>query len=106
MSEQETRLEIKSIADTIAKKYKPQKIILFGSFAYGKPNKASDIDMLIIKETTKKRIDRIKEVLFMTDNNVPFEPLIYTPKEIEDRISLKDYFIQTILNRGKVLYQN
>lgn len=46
--------EIKKITTKIVKKYKPEKIILFGSFTWGKPTKDSDVDLLIIKNIKKK----------------------------------------------------
>lgn len=101
----EAQAEIKSITRTIVREYKPEKIILFGSFAYGKPRASSDIDMLIVKKTKKRRIDRIKDVLYMIDNNFPFEPIVYTPGEINDRLTLGDFFLQTIMQKGKILYE-
>lgn len=97
--------EIKKISYVIQKKYKPEKIILFGSCAYGPIKPSSDIDMLIIKNSRKRTIDRIKEVLFLTDNDLPFEPLVYTAEEIKTRIEKGDFFIRNILKKGKVLYE-
>ena len=97
--------EIKSIMRKIVREYKPEKIILFGSFAYGKPRASSDIDMLIVKKTKKRRIDRIKDVLYMIDNNFPFEPIVYTPREINERLTLGDFFLQTVMQKGKILYE-
>jgi uncharacterized protein len=101
----EAQAEIKNITRKIVREYKPEKIILFGSFAYGKPKASSDIDMLIVKKTKKRRIDRIKEILYMIDNNFPFEPIVYTPREIDNRLTLGDFFLQTIMQKGKVLYE-
>jgi len=97
--------EIKKISKIIVEKYKPEKIILFGSCAYGKVKPSSDIDMLIIKKTSKERIRRIQDILFMIDNGLPFEPLVYTPVEIKKRLKLGDFFIKDILNKGKILYE-
>lgn len=101
----EAQAEIQSITRKIVREYKPEKIILFGSFAYGKPKASSDIDMLIVKKTKKRRIDRIKDVLYMIDNNFPFEPIVYTPQEIDKRLTLGDFFLQTIMQKGKILYE-
>lgn len=98
------RLEIKRLKNQIVKKYKPQKIFLFGSCARGNINENSDIDMLVIKNTPKRRSERIKDVLFSVDNNLPFEPLVYTPKEIETRVKLGDFFIKDLLKEGILLY--
>lgn len=97
--------EIKKLSDVIRKKYKPEKIILFGSCAYGKIKPSSDIDMLIVKNSRKKSVERVKDVLFLTDNNLPFEPLVYSPKEIKERLDKGDFFIRNILKKGKVLYE-
>lgn len=97
--------EIKKIVNQLEKKYKPEKIILFGSCAYGKLKPSSDIDMLIIKKTLKKRIERIKDVLFLIDNDLPFEPLVYTPFEIKKRLALNDFFIKDIFKKGKIIYE-
>ncbi|MBA3046949.1 nucleotidyltransferase domain-containing protein [Patescibacteria group bacterium] len=96
--------EIKRITKQIVKNYNPEKIILFGSFAYGKPKPSSDIDLLIIKKSRKKRVERIKEILMKTESDIPLEPLVYTPKEIKNRIDLGDFFFQDIFKKGKVLY--
>jgi len=97
--------EIQKITRQIVEKYKPEKIILFGSFAYGKPKPSSDVDLLIIKRSEKKRVERIKEILMGTESNLPLEPLVYTPKEIRERLKLGDFFFQTILEKGKLLYE-
>lgn len=98
---------ILNIIKKIKNKYNPQKIILFGSYAYGNPRKDSDIDLLIIKETKDRHIDRsikIREILKRENRLFAIEPLVYTPQEINKRIELEDDFIKTILEKGVVLY--
>ena len=98
--------EIQKIKEQIVKNYKPEKIILFGSFAYGKPNENSDLDLLIIKKTKDSRVERIKDVLMGVESNLPLEPLVYTPKELAARLKLGgDFFIEEVLNRGKIIYE-
>ena len=105
------RAQIQTILDEIVKKiiagYSPRKIILFGSYAYGMPTEDSDIDLLIIKETDKRPIDRwtkVKRLLRDRGREAPVSPLVYTPKELSDRMGIRDFFIQEILEKGKVLY--
>ena len=84
-----------------------QKVILFGSYAYGEPDEDSDVDLLIIKDTEKRPIGRWLEVKKLLRGRVPLlpvSPLVYTEKELEDRIAIKDFFIQEILERGELLY--
>ena len=97
--------EIKRIVRQIAKKYKPEKIILFGSFAYGKPKASSDVDLLVIKNSKKRRVERIKEILMKVESVLPLEPLVYTPREIKNRLKIGDFFFQTIFEKGKIMYE-
>ena len=98
---------IQRITKKIASKYKPDKIILFGSYAYGKPTKDSDVDLLIIKKTKARHIDRaikIREIIKDENRFVAIEPLVYNPQEISKRIEMEDDFIITIMEKGVVLY--
>lgn len=103
------REEISKIAKIIADKYQPEKIILFGSFAWGKPHKYSDADFLIIKESDLKSHQRIGEVysiLFKNyEYNLPVDVVVYTPSEFKKRLGLGDFFVKEILSKGKLLYE-
>ena len=100
---------IKEIVEILTEKYKPEKIILFGSYAYGNPTEDSDIDLLIIKETDKKRrVDRfveVKRIIFNPKIRIPISPLVLTKEEIKERLEMGDDFIEEILTKGKVLYE-
>lgn len=98
---------IKKIVEKLKEKYHPKKVILFGSYAYGKPSRHSDVDLLIIKETTKKPLARwieVKRILRGVSPTLPISPLVYTEGEIRQRQFMKDFFIDEILTKGKVLY--
>ena len=98
---------ILKMVEKIIKEYQPKKVILFGSYAYGEPTEESDIDLLIIKDTDKRPIDRwveVKRVLRDTARTLPVSPLVYTEKEIEERMAIKDFFLKEILETGEVLY--
>ena len=104
--DREIKEEIKKIIEQIKDKYKPKKIILFGSFAWGKPNKNSDIDLLIIKDTKKDYYQRIPEVRSLLHNiDRAFDILVMTQKEVAKRLKLGDFFIEDILKKGKVIYE-
>lgn len=97
---------IQEIVKKIATEYQPEKIILFGSYAWGEPGPNSDLDFLIIKETDKRRIDRERELMnILFGYNFPaMDLLVYTPQEFEFRRAMNDFFINDILQKGKVLY--
>jgi len=107
MVPQEARQAISRIVEKIITDYAPQKVILFGSYAYGDPNLDSDIDMLIIKETSERFLDRwmmIHRIITGLHRSLPVEPLVLTPQEVENRLAVGDQFIVEILEKGKVLY--
>ena len=97
--------EIKKITDQIVKKYKPEKIILFGSYAWGKPTKDSDVDLFIVKNTKEARTKRhLKVDRMLLDRTIPIDVLVYTPQEMKERLSLGDFFIKDIVQKGKTIY--
>jgi predicted nucleotidyltransferase len=96
---------IDSITAQLIEKYKPEKIILFGSAARGDPASGSDVDLLIIKRDTPSfGADRIMEISNLIERDVPVDFLVYRPEEFEKRVRLGDPFIGLILKEGKVLY--
>lgn len=105
MKAKEVEEKIQKIADRIVAEYKPEKIILFGSYAWGKPHKDSDLDFLIIKKTDDPILKRMSDVdrLFMR-REFAMDFLVYTPKQIEKRKQMEDTFVINVLNKGKVLY--
>jgi len=86
------------------KPYRPKKVLLFGSFARGDYHGLSDLDLLVIKNTRKKFIDRIVEILELCDSEIPVEPLVYTPEEIEQLLAEGNSFIRQALREGRLLY--
>ena len=101
------KAEIDKIVRQLVEAYGPEKIILFGSYAYGVPHRDSDVDILIIKKTSRPFIDRLAQVRkILTDPNrsVPLEPIVLTPEELNARLNIGDQFIEEIVTRGEVLY--
>lgn len=102
-----TRAEIDKIVRRVVDVYQPEKIILFGSYAYGKPRADSDLDLLIIKKTSERFINRltnVRKIVSDPNRSIPFEPIVLTPDEIEERLAIGDQFIDEILKKGEVLY--
>lgn len=98
---------IKKISKKIEREYHPEKIILFGSYVWGKPGKHSDIDLFIIKKTKARHIDRlitIRKILTKENGMVALDPIVYTPDETDYRVRIGDDFIRKIMAKGMVLY--
>ena len=107
IGDEESRQIILGMAEKIIREYQPKKIILFGSYAYGEPTEDSDVDLLIIKNTDKRPIDRwieVKKLLRDAARRLPVSPLVYTEEEIEEGNAIKDFFIEEIFEKGEVLY--
>jgi len=97
---------LNEIVEKIVRGYPPEKIILYGSYAYGHPDDESDIDLLIVKETDASPFDRRVAVRRIVDLRVPiaFAPIVVTPRELAERLEMADSFFEEILRKGKVLY--
>lgn len=93
--------------ERIVSELKPEKIILFGSYAYGNPTPDSDVDLLVIMKTTAKEIDRYVAVSnLLYPRQFPVDILVKTPEEMEAETRKKgNFFLREILKKGKVLYE-
>jgi len=96
--------EIHDVAQKIIQHYKPERIYLFGSFAWGKPTADSDVDLFIVKDTQERKFDRQLKVRRIINGSLPADILVYNKKEVQERIALGDFFIKAILKKGKLLY--
>ena len=103
----EVREVIQDILEKLLAGYAPQKVILFGSYAYGTPRPDSDIDLLIVKETSERLIDRwvtVRRLLSDSKRMIPLETLVLTPEEISMRLAIGDQFLAEVMGKGEVLY--
>ncbi|MGA2316622.1 MAG: nucleotidyltransferase domain-containing protein [Thermodesulfobacteriota bacterium] len=96
--------KIKNILNLL-KKYKPEKVILFGSHARGSTDSYSDIDLIIIKRTKKPFLDRIKDVLKIIKPNFAIDVLVYTPEEFRKMTSEGNPFLEYVIKDGRVIYE-
>lgn len=86
--------------------YGPQKVILFGSFARGDYHAASDVDLLIIKDTERPFLERSAEVWRCCPSNLLLEPLVYTPAEFQSMQTRENPFILQVLREGITIYES
>lgn len=97
---------LNQITQRIVSAYPVNRIILFGSYAYGKPGKDSDLDLFIIMKTKKRPSERrIMISRLFRDRQIPMDFIVKTPAEINRRLTLGDYFIKKILDKGYILYE-
>ena len=97
--------ELHKIVAILVEKYKPEKIILFGSLATGRIHEWSDVDLLVVKETSTRRLYRRAEALKGIERNIPIDLIILTPEEVRLLCGKRALFIKDVLEKGSVVYE-
>jgi predicted nucleotidyltransferase len=95
---------IQSVANEIARRFHPQRIILFGSYAYGRPDGDSDVDFLVLMKGRRVH-DRALKIRQQIDFDFPVDVLVRSPGEYRRRIAWGDFFLREIHEKGKILYE-
>ena len=93
------------IAQKVVQAFRPKNIILFGSYAYGKPTSDSDLDLLIVMESRDRPAERIRKVSDLFDPRpLPMDFIVLTPSEVRHRLSGFDPFLEEVIEKGQMLY--
>ncbi len=96
---------IKRLCKVIVDSFKPQKIILFGSYAYGTPTFDSDIDLLVIMPFDGRIHEQAVKIRRVLDSSMPLDLLVRTPEQVRERVDMEDFFMREIVEQGKILYK-
>ena len=89
----------------IVERFRPQKIILFGSYAYGVPTPDSDIDLLVVMSFDGRIHEQAVKIRKGLDSPMPLDLLVRTPEQVRERVEMEDFFMREIVEQGKVLYE-
>jgi uncharacterized protein len=103
--ERSLREELKRIVEVIKVDYAPEKIVLFGSLATDRIHEWSDIDLLVIKRTDKRPIERTMELAGLIKPKIGIDLFVYTPEEYEILLRERYSFILNIIKTGKTVYE-
>src|SRR5438046_4787958 len=95
---------IRRYAREVAEQFQPEKIILFGSHAYGTPHADSDVDILVVM-TARNELDQAVRLRLAVSYNFPLDLVVRTPKNLSWRLAAGDSFLREIMARGTVLYE-
>lgn len=96
---------IRKFSRRIAAEFKPRRIILFGSYAYGRPTEDSDVDLMVVMRYQGHPLEKAAEIRMRIDAPFPLDLLVRSAKEIRERYRLEDWFIREVVDHGKVLYE-
>lgn len=99
--------DLQPITAKIVREFDPEKIILFGSLVWGTPDLDSDADLLVVKQTPKSTRDVATEIRrALWGSSVPMDILVYTPAQLEQRISVdRNLFLEDVVKNGVTLYE-
>jgi uncharacterized protein len=97
--------QIKAIGKKIGDRFRPQRVILFGSYAEGHGTPDSDVDLLVVMPFKGSPVDQSVEIRMQIHPPFPVDLLVRTPAAIRKRLSMGDQFVRSILARGKVIYE-
>lgn len=97
---------IRKLCKRIVEAYRPEKIILFGSHAYGKPTPTSDVDLLVVMDYEEPPLGQSYKMKRELGLVTPLDLLVRTPKEVLWRLEDGDMFMLDIFCRGKVMYES
>ena len=103
-----TQRQIETYAKDVARQFRPLKIVLFGSYAYGNPTEDSDVDLMVVMPKDPSGI-RNRDKAIAIDSAIPatfpLDLLVRNPEDIAWRLEEGDCFLQDVFSRGRVLYE-
>jgi predicted nucleotidyltransferase len=103
-----TQRQIETYAEDVARQFRPLKIVLFGSYAYGNPTEDSDVDLMVVMPKDPSGI-RNRDKAIAIDSAIPatfpLDLLVRNPEDIAWRLEEGDCFLQDVFSKGRVLYE-
>ncbi|HMV84893.1 MAG TPA: nucleotidyltransferase domain-containing protein [Blastocatellia bacterium] len=96
---------VQRLCQRIADRFKPEKIILFGSHAYGRPTPESDVDLLVVMEFEGSPLQQAIGISRELGLVTPLDLLVRTPAQVQERLRMEDPFMREIIERGEVMYE-
>jgi predicted nucleotidyltransferase len=97
--------QIQAYCDAVARDFHPQKIVLFGSYAYGEPTPDSDVDLLVIVPFRGNDAAKAIQIRSRFDTPFPLDLLARKPEFITRRLRERDMFIEWVMTRGRIMYE-
>lgn len=97
--------KINAFANEVAEKFQPEKIVLFGSYADGSATEDSDVDLLVVMDYAGRSSEQALAIRRNVRRTFPLDLIVKTQKEASQRIKQGDFFMQSILNMGKTIYE-
>jgi predicted nucleotidyltransferase len=100
-----SRKAIKVFVEQVVRQFRPQRVILFGSYAYGRPTEDSDVDLLVVVPHAGHSAVQSAKIRQKIRAGFPMDLIVRNPGTIRQRLAMGDFFIKEIIQRGKSLYE-
>lgn len=97
--------EIREFCRRVVDEFHPDKIILFGSHAYGKPRRDSDVDLLIVMRFQGRGVQKAIEIGNRFPSPFPLDLIVRRPEQLQRRLAQNDFFLREAVEKGTVLYE-
>jgi len=98
--------DIKRLCIQIAREFRPRSIILFGSYAYGRPTPDSDVDLLVIMPHEGRATDQAIKISSRLEHRFPIDLIVRSPAEVQRRLKWNDFFLREATEKGVVMYES
>ena len=96
---------IRAFVDEVVRRFRPELVVLFGSYAYGRPNADSDVDLLVVMRHQGVGAEQAARIRQAVRSGFPLDLIVRSPANIRQRVKMGDSFIREILEKGQVLHE-
>lgn len=100
------RAAIDDVVSQIIHQVHPHKVILFGSYAKGKPNPESDVDILVIMPSSLSEPEQALQICRQLEYNFGLDLMVITPQRLSQRLEWGDSFLKEVMATGETLYES
>jgi len=97
--------DIRKVVQQIVERFRPEKIILFGSYAYGTPTRDSDVDLMVVMDTRENPLRMAGLISAAIDHPFPLDILVMSPSDLEEYLRERAVFPTQVVTRGLVLHE-
>ena len=98
--------KILSLSESIVREFRPECVILFGSYAYGTATEDPDVDLLVVLPFEGKAAHKALEIIRKVKPRIPLDLLVRTPEQVRERIANNDWFMREVFEKGRRLYES
>ena len=96
--------KIEAAVKRVVAQFHPERVILFGSYAYGDPTPDSDIDLMVVMQHDGVAARKAADIRLVLPDDVPIDLIVRSPEKVEERLRMNDVFMREIVEKGRVLY--